>query len=73
MNTCKGGKKRAKEGNKPQETLNNREQTEGGGWEMTRWVLSIKEGTCHEEHWVLYISDESLNSIPEINIAPYIN
>ena len=32
----------------------------------------IKEGTC-EEHWVLNISDESLNSTPKTNIALYIN
>ena len=28
--------------------------------------MGIKEGTCQDEHWVLYISDESLNSTPEI-------
>jgi len=27
-------------------------------------VMGIKEGTC-DEHWVLYVSDESLNSTPE--------
>ena len=27
--------------------------------------MGIKEGTCHE-HWVLYVSDESLNSTHEI-------
>ena len=43
-----GGKRR--EGNILQETLHNKEQTEGcwrevgGGW--TRWVMGIKEGTC---------------------------
>ena len=26
--------------------------------------MGIKEGTC-DEHWILYVSDESLNSIPE--------
>ena len=26
----------------------------------------IKEGTC-DEPWVLYVSDESLNSTPETN------
>ena len=31
----------------------------GGGW--ARCVMGIKEGTC-DEHWVLYVSDESLNS-----------
>ena len=32
-----------------------------------------QEGTCYEEHWVLYVSDESLNSIHETNIALYVN
>ena len=31
-----------------------------------------KEGTC-DEHWVLYVSDESLNLTPETNIALYAN
>ena len=26
----------------------------------------MKEDTCWDEHWVLYVSDESLSSIPEI-------
>ena len=41
-----------------------------GRW--ARWVMGIKEGTC-EEHWVLYASDDSLNSIPETNFALYVN
>ena len=35
--------------------------------------MGIKEGTCYDEHWVSYVSDESLNSTPETNIALYIN
>ena len=35
-------------------------------------VMGIKEGTC-DEHWGLYVSDESLNSTPETNIALYVN
>ena len=27
--------------------------------------MDIKEGTCWYEHWVLYVSDESLGSTPE--------
>ena len=27
--------------------------------------MGIKKGTCWDEHWVLYVSDESLNSTPE--------
>ena len=42
----------------------------GGG--STRWVRGIKEGTS-DEHWVLYVSDESLNPIPQINVTLYVN
>ena len=49
-----GGERR--EGNKPQEPLHVREQTEGGwrevggGW--ASWATGTKEGTCYDEHWV---------------------
>lgn len=33
--------------------------------------MVIKEGIC-DEHWGLYISDASLNSNPETNIALYV-
>ena len=36
------------------------------------WMTSIKEGTC-DEHWVLHVSDESVNSTSESNIALYIS
>jgi len=39
---------------------------------VVKWVMDIKEGTC-DEHGVLYISDESLNSTPETNIMLYVN
>ena len=42
----------------------------GGGW--ARWGMGIKEGTC-DEHRVLHLSDESLNSPLETNIALYVN
>ena len=67
------GKKEKRE--KPQESLNDKEQTMswqrdvGGRW--ARCAMGIKEGTC-DEHWVLYISDESLNSTPKTNITLYI-
>ena len=32
----------------------------GGGW--AKWVMSPKEGTCYDEHWVLYVSDESFKN-----------
>ena len=36
------------------------------------WVKGIKEGTW-DEHWVLFINEESLNSTPEANISLYVN
>ena len=42
----------------------------GGGW--AKWIMGIKEGTW-DEHGVLYVSDESLNSTPETNITLYVN
>ena len=43
----------------------------GGGW--ARWVMGTKEDTCCHEDRVLYVSDESLNSTPETNIALCVN
>ena len=40
--------------------------------EWAGWVMVINEGT-RDEHWVLYVSDVSLNPTPEINIALYVN
>ena len=34
--------------------------------------MGIKECTC-DKHWVLSVSDESLNSTPETNITLYVN
>ena len=36
-------------------------------------MRSIKEGTRWDEHWALYVSDESLHSIPEIIGTLYVN
>ena len=41
------------------------------GERWARWVMGIKKGTV--EYWMLYVSDESLNSTPETNIALYVN
>ena len=42
----------------------------GGGW--VKRVIVIKEGLC-DEHWLLYINDESLNFKPDSNITLYAN
>ena len=33
--------------------------------EKGKWVTGIEEGTCWDEHWVLYVSDESRESTPK--------
>ena len=43
-----------------EQTFNYRQQTEGywrgGGWGgRARQAMSIKEGTCCDERWVLYV------------------
>ena len=43
------------------------------GKEWARWVMGIKEGICWDEHWMLHVSDESLNFIPETNITLHFN
>ena len=35
--------------------------------------MGLKEGTYCDEYWVLYVSDESLNSTPKTNITLYAN
>ena len=35
--------------------------------------MGMKEGTSWDEHWVLYVRDESLNSTPETNFTLYVN
>ena len=60
------------EANQKTDSLNYREHIEdywrGGGWGDGLRVMGIKEDTC-DEHWVIYVSDESRNSKPETNIA----
>ena len=59
-------------------SLNDREKkSEGSGREMgqlgARWGTCIKKSTCCDEHWVLYVRDESLNSTHESEYALYVN
>ena len=43
----------------------------GRGW--MKWVMGMKEVTCGDQQWVLYVSDESLNSTLETNTTLYVN
>ena len=42
-----------------------------GGW--AKWMMGIKEGICWDQQWVLYVSDELLNSTPETITTLYVN
>ena len=57
----KENKIKHREGDKPSEILEYREQTEGC-WRGEVGVMGIKENTCWDEHWVLYARYESLGS-----------
>ena len=37
------------------------------------WVMGIKEGTCSNEQWLLYVTDELLNSTSETSNTVYVN
>ena len=39
--------------------------------ERGKQVMGIEEGTCWDEQWVLYVSDESWESIPETKSTLY--
>ena len=71
MNIEEGGNEK-KEGDS-----NVREQNEGPWKKVGRgwagWGMGMKEGTCYDESWVLYVSDESLDSTSETHIALYVN
>ena len=32
-------------------------------------LMGLKKGTCYDEHWVLYVSDEPLNSASEGHLS----
>ena len=46
-------------------------RVDGGTRERGKWVMGIEEGTCWDEHWVLYVSDESRESTPETKSTLY--
>ena len=36
--------------------LNTENKQGGGGGGEGKWMMDIEEGTCWDEHWVLYVS-----------------
>ena len=49
---------------RPLNTENKQRVNGEGRWgERGKWVMGIEEGTCWDEHWVLYLSYESWESI----------
>ena len=41
--------------------------------EWVKWVTGIKEGTCHDDHWVMYGIVTSLYRLPETKITLYVS
>ena len=41
----------------------------GGG--RGKWLMGIENGSCWDEHWVLYVSHESWESTPETKSTLY--
>ena len=39
---------------------------------MGQMVMGIKQGTC-DEHCMMNVSDDALNSTPETNVSLYVN
>ena len=57
-------------------TLNYREQTDGyqrGSRLENELYRDRLRRALDDEHWVLYLNDESLNSTPKTNITLYVN
>ena len=74
MNIWEGGKRKRETNHLRLLTTENKLRVDRGRWVggWAKWVMGIKEGTC-VKHWVLYVSDESLNSTPDNNITVYAN
>ena len=43
----------------------------GRAEEGEKWVTGTEEGTCRDERWVPYVSDESWESTPETKSTLY--
>ena len=55
-------KQRGREANHKR-LLNTENRVDRG--ERGKWVMGIEEGTCWDEHWVSYVSNESRESTPK--------
>ena len=49
----------------------NKLRVDGRMGERVKWVMRIEEGTCWNEHWVLYVSDEPWESTPKTKSTLY--
>ena len=72
MNIWEGEKKREETNHKRLFTVESKLKVDGGRGRWAKCLMGIKEGTC-VEHWVLYVSDKSLNSTSENNITLYVD
>ena len=69
----KSYKQRGKEAShkRPLNTENKLRADGRGAGERGKWVMGIEEGTCWDEHWVLYVRNESRESTPKTKSTPY--
>ena len=49
----------------------NKLRVDGTAGERGKWAMGIEEGTCWDEHWVLYVSNESWESTSEAKNTLY--
>ena len=57
-------------------TLKYKLRVDGRVGDRGKWVIGIEEGTCWDEHWMLYVSDEPWESTPKTKntlYTPYIS
>ena len=67
-------KQRGREANhKRHLNTENKLGVDGDVGERGKWVMGIEEGTCWDEHWVLYVGDESQESTPKTKSTLYIH
>ena len=51
--------------------IENKLRVDRGVGERGKWVTGIEEGTCWDEHWVLYVSNEPRESTPKTKSILY--
>ena len=64
-------KQRGREANHKRILNTENKLKDGGVGERGKWVMGIEKGTCWDEHWVLYVSNESREPTPKTKSTLY--